>query len=142
MSFREGTVANAVEFYLRNISYGTPRIIADDLKLNYNSVRSALQSLYRAGIVERPDRGIYVIIDQFFRHYLSALAYCGGKKVQYYALTFDEDNSSMESELLNAIINETIDSCGNHEDTGYEISETTEGKNDENTYPQIEVGRL
>lgn len=113
-------------------------------KYAYSTVADALSRLVQLEIADRVSRGRYVLAGEeiFFRHYLSALAYCGGKKIQFYALTFDVNDLDREEELFNAIIEETFDSCGNWDDTGYEITESNEGMDSGNSYPEIEVGRL
>jgi len=106
-----------------------------------STVQHALTELVNAGIIDRIDRGIYTVEDielQVYRHYVSVLAYCSNDKETLYALTYADFDSNIESQLLGAIIEETIDSCGNHKEIGYEISESDH----EVTYPDIEVGGL
>lgn len=137
------------------------KILQANTKKQQHDVRNAIHRLTYNNKVERVKRGTYTLPesdiepvkpkvetvaitakDVFFRHYLSALTYCSGRKRQYYALTFDVDGLDHESALLSAIIENTIDFCGNQQETGYEISETSEGMDSGNTYPQIEVGQL
>lgn len=80
--------------------------------------------------------------DTLTRKFVSGLFYCGGQKVTYFALTFDEGDDDLEQELLNAMEEENSDFCselrtnfGYSEEEGFPLDSSPQ-------YPDIEVGTL
>lgn len=121
----------------------SPIEVANLAKFNRNTIRRILQELHAAGALDKPSRGKYTLAAEvWFRHYVATVEYCSGEKFYSYAVTFTDTPTSVERELLNAIVEETIDSCGNHEETGYSVMPTSDGRTSSNTYPSIETGEL
>lgn len=135
---------SVLSFFQQNPEFGyTPSSVASELSLNRNTVRRVLQELFQSGALDKFERGYYALAAEvWFRHYVATIEYCSGEKFYSYAVTFTNSPTSAEHELLNAIIEATIDSCGNHEETGYSVMPTNDGRTGNNTFPNIETGEL
>lgn len=133
---------DVLSFFQENFGIFSPSQVADELGFNRNTIRRVVQELLAEGEIERPAHGIYVGTSVTYRHYLASTAYCDGKKRSFYVLTFSSSDESLEDELFNRLIEETIDDCGNHKETGYSIHQTDEGRRKNNTYPNVEIGEV
>lgn len=105
---------------------------------------SALTRLYQRSMIQRVKRGVYRWTGIFFEHFISGLLYCSGKKEVWYARTYAESDSSLESVLLDAIENYNSDRCSEiRKRYGYQYTKTVpEIPKDGTQYPEIELGRL
>lgn len=118
----------------------SPIEIARYAGFNRNTIRRVLQELHAVGALDKPQRGQYTIAEEiYFRHYVAMLAYCGGDKKSFYALTYDTSNQSLERKLLDALLLDTISDCGNHRETGYSVMADNSVTA---VYPVIEIGEL
>lgn len=78
---------------------------------------------------------------EFIRKFVSGLFYCGGKKRQFFAVTYEEDDADRELELLQ-FLEETYRNCSDmRSNHGY--SEDFESPdNESHIWPNIETGEL
>ena len=56
---RRGEITKKILEYLKSGVEASPKKIAEETGLNYNTVRGALQRLARKGLVKKCGRGIY-----------------------------------------------------------------------------------
>jgi hypothetical protein len=81
---------------------------------------------------------------EFRRKFVSGLFYCGGKKRQFFGLTFEQNGTIRENELLDAIERDTDRECSEIRDNfGYSDDEVDRSEVRTGAiWPDIEVGEL
>lgn len=77
---------------------------------------------------------------EWIRKFVAGLVYCHGKKQSYYALTYEDNDTDREQELLDAIESETSDHCSSLRDYHGYSQDAVEKEDPEHIYPDIEVG--
>jgi hypothetical protein len=79
--------------------------------------------------------------DLFIRKFVAGLVYCGGKKRQVFAITFEEDDTDREEELLDAIEQDLSRECSPiRENRGYSEEPGQSPGSGSAIWPEIEVG--
>jgi hypothetical protein len=78
---------------------------------------------------------------EFTRKFVSGLFYCGGEKVQWFGLTFEQNDTDRSDALLDAIDEVSGNKCSDiRENFGYESSEVDRSEVRTNAiWPDIEV---
>lgn len=77
----------------------------------------------------------------FNRKFISGLFYCGGNKRQFYALTFEQNDTDREDELLQ-VLEATFTNCSDmREDHGYSTDRVDKSEVSA-IFPDVETGEL
>jgi len=81
---------------------------------------------------------------EFRRKFVSGLFYCGGKKVQFFGLTFEQNDTIREDELLGAIEDRVGSQCSDiRQNFGYSDDFVSRSQvRGTAIFPDIEVGEL
>lgn len=141
------TQTDEIRKIIRQIERGTlfdTAEIRERTNFPNSSIRRVLGNLARNEEISRVERGLYRTgRDETRRKFVSGLFYCGGKKRQFFAETFEKNTIDREEELISAI-ESAFGNCSdmrlNH---GYTDDIFTEGQvPDSVIYPTIEVGEL
>jgi len=117
------------------------------------SVRRVLSQLVSDGEIRRVEPGLFSRVDStrlggqvdgtYRRKFVSGLFYCGGKKRQFFATTFEIDNISREEELIRFLENGIASNCSElRENHGYSDEPGFEDRESFPRYPNIEGGEL
>lgn len=106
------------------------------------SIRRILGNLEHAGEISRVEQGLYRV-GRARRKFVSGLFYCGGRKRQYFAQTYEFNNIDRERELIDEI-ESTFGNCSDmRENHGYSDDIISEGQVPRSQiFPFMEVGEL
>lgn len=91
-----------------------------------------------------PEEGEELETQDFRRKFVSGLFYCGGTRKQFFGLTFEQNSTIRESELLDAIEDATGGTCSQIRDNfGYsdDFVSRVEVRGSA-IWPDVEVGEL
>lgn len=118
------------------------------------SIRRTLGELAKSGEISRIEPGLFKVertskevgeeLDGTFRRkFVSGLFYCNGKKRQFFAITFEDDDISREEELIRFLENEIASDCSElRENHGYSDQSGFEDTESIPRYPEIDGGEL
>jgi len=126
------------------------RIIQQETNFPLGSIRRVLSELARDNNIIRVRDGLFVRIPkeesdpkQYRRKYVSGIFYCQGGKMSHYALTFEDNDIDRSQYLINELEEEFSDRCSEMRDYfGYSEQDTQDIPNDNQIYPNVEVGTL
>lgn len=115
-----------------------------------STVSSALSRMYKNGILERVERGLYRVLSVYYEHFVSTWLYCGKLRLKehWYAITHAPFGGSIDkyNNISDAMFDEITakkDSCYEPEDMRqYQNSKPVKTPDKRFTYPWIEIGRL